>query len=89
MLGIQQERAIILIDGSNFYFKLRDLQLSRLLEFDFLRFAQFLVGNRTLVQATYCIGRYEDLYERIYLVSSDTDLLPAIKKAQEKGKFVE
>lgn len=145
---MQQERAIVLIDGSNFYFKLRDLQLSRLLTFDFLRFAQFLIGNRTLVQATYYVGRvesdgtekatrmhanqqrlfahlkkhqftyslgyllksdgvfhekgvdvniavdmvvaaYENSCERIYLVSSDTDLLPAIKKAQEKGKIVE
>lgn len=56
---MQQERAIVLIDGSNFYFKLRDLQLSRLLTFDFSRFAQFLVGNRTLVQATYYVGRVE------------------------------
>jgi uncharacterized protein (TIGR00288 family) len=29
------------------------------------------------------------LCDRICLVSSDTDLLPAIKKAQEKGKSVE
>lgn len=35
------------------------------------------------------VAAYEDLCERIYLVSSDTDLLPAIKKAQEKGKIVE
>ncbi len=145
---MQQERAIVLIDGSNFYFKLRDLQLSKLITFDFSRFAQFLIGDRTLVQATYYVGRletdgtekaarmhanqqrlfahlkkhqftyslgyllksngvfhekgvdvniavdmvvaaYENSCERIYLVSSDTDLLPAIKKAQEKEKIVE
>lgn len=54
---MQQERAIILIDGSNFYFKLLDLQLHNLLTFDFSRFAQSLVGKRTLIKATYYIGK--------------------------------
>ena len=34
------------------------------------------------------LAAYENLCERIYLVSSDTDLIPAIQKAQEKGKTV-
>ncbi len=34
-------------------------------------------------------GAYEDLYDRLILVSSDTDLLPAIQVAREKGKEVE
>ncbi len=34
------------------------------------------------------VAAYENLCDRIYLVSSDTDLIPAIKKAQEKGKTV-
>jgi len=32
---------------------------------------------------------YENLCDRIILVSSDTDLAPAIRKAREKGKIVE
>ncbi|PIU73224.1 hypothetical protein COS78_03490, partial [Candidatus Shapirobacteria bacterium CG06_land_8_20_14_3_00_40_12] len=32
---------------------------------------------------------YENTTDRIILVSSDTDLLPAVKKAREKGKIVE
>jgi len=32
------------------------------------------------------IATYENLCDTIYLVSSDTDLLPAIKQAQKKGK---
>jgi uncharacterized LabA/DUF88 family protein len=35
------------------------------------------------------VAAYEDLADRIILVSSDTDLLLAIKKAQEKGRIVE
>lgn len=31
---------------------------------------------------------YENLSDRIILISSDTDLIPAIAKAQEKGKLL-
>ncbi len=142
------ERASILIDGSNFYFKLRDLNLHQLLTFNFSQFATSLIGKRALVQASYYVGAvrtdgtaktqqlfnhqrqlfahlrkhqytyslgyllkdrkgvfhekgvdvniavdllvasYEHLCERLYLVSSDTDLIPAIAKAQEKGTTV-
>lgn len=34
------------------------------------------------------VGAYENLYDSIYLISSDTDLIPAIKKAQSLGKTV-
>ena len=35
------------------------------------------------------VTAYDDVADRIILVSSETDLLAAIKKAQEKGKVVE
>ena len=35
------------------------------------------------------VAAYENLCERIMLVSSDSDLTPAIVKVQEKGKIVE
>ena len=144
---MQQKRAIILIDGSNFYFKLRDLQLQQLLTFDFSQFCTFLTNNQHVISATYYVGAvrtdgtvktqqlyqnqrkllshlkkhhfryslgyllksdekfhekgvdvniavdmliaaYENQCDTIYLVSSDTDLLPAIKQAQKKGKQV-
>jgi uncharacterized LabA/DUF88 family protein len=144
---MKQERAIILIDGSNFYFKLRDLKLHQLVTFDFTSFASSLIERNKLVSATYYVGKvrtdgtektqqqfnyqrkllaylkkhrftyslgyllksdgklhekgvdvqiavdmlvaaYENLCDRLYLVSSDTDLIPAIQKAQEKGKTV-
>src|SRR5207249_3346203 len=34
------------------------------------------------------VAAYENQCDHIYLVSSDTDLIPAIHKAQEKGKTV-
>ena len=142
------QRCLILIDGSNFYFKLKDLKLHNLLQFNFEKFAQFLARSGKVVDARYYVGRvrqdgtehadkllanqqkllaklkqnkfhytlgyllksdgayhekgvdvqiavdmlvsaYENRCDRIILVSSDTDLAPAIKKAQEKGKLVE
>ena len=35
------------------------------------------------------VATYENLSDHIILVSSDTDLLPAIRKAREKGKTVQ
>jgi len=34
-------------------------------------------------------GAYENLYDEVCLVSSDTDLLPVVKKVREMGKVVE
>jgi hypothetical protein len=53
---MKPNRALIFIDGSNFYFKLRDLQLHDLLNFDFFSFAQSLIGNNSLITATYYVG---------------------------------
>lgn len=143
-----QERCIILIDGSNFFFKLKDLHLNNLLSFNFTEFSTSLSRGAKVENATYFVGKvktdgtekskrmqadqqrllkhlashhyryalgyllkndgvyhekgvdvelavsilvaaYENIADRIILVSSDTDLLPAIKKAQEMGKIVE
>lgn len=35
------------------------------------------------------VGAYEDLYDTALLVSSDTDLIPAIQKVRDLGKSVE
>lgn len=143
-----RSKCVILVDGSNFYFKLKDLKLANLLNFDFGKFASMLVGKSDLVFANYYIGKvrqdgtkktdemladqqklftnlrkhnfhyvlgyllksdgvfhekgvdvqmavdmlvaaYEKKCDRIILVSSDTDLAPAIKKARAKGAVVE
>lgn len=142
------QRCIILIDGSNFYFKLKDLQLHGFLSFNYSACAKYLARSGTLVQTKYYIGKvrqdgsdkadkmlagqqkllanlrkhnveytlgyllkndgkyhekgvdvhiaidiliaaYENTCDRIIVVSSDTDLEPAIKKAKEKGKVIE
>lgn len=139
---------MILIDGSNFYFKLKDLHLQNELELNFSKLAEELAGESKLIQCVYYIGAVrtdetehtqklfnkqqklfahlkkhkfnyslgylmksdgkfhekgvdvniavdivsgalKDLYDHFILVSSDTDLLPAIKIAKEAGKTVE
>ena len=143
-----RQKCIVLIDGSNFYFKLKDLGLHNLLSFNFSKFIQLIARSYKVVNACYYVGRirqdgrdktnklfnsqqkllgnlkkhkisyqfgyllksggayrekgvdvqiavdmlvatYENIADRIILVSSDTDLAPAIKKAREKGKIVE
>lgn len=143
-----KQRCIILIDGSNFYFKLKDLGLHNLLTFDFDKFVKLLVQSEKVIHACYYVGRirqdgtdhvkklfdgqqkllgalkkhhvsytfgyllksggvfhekgvdvqiavdmiiaaYENKCDKIILVSSDTDLAPAIKKVREKKKIVE
>mgnify|MGYP001565453268 FL=1 len=141
-------RAKIFVDGSNFYFKLKDLKIGKTLDLDFGKLGKFLARKHTLVEARYYGGRnrqdgsektellfdgqqkllgnlkksgwkytfgylmkndgvyhekgvdvqiatdilvatYENICDRIIVVSSDTDLEPAIKKAKEKGKIIE
>ncbi|OGV96461.1 hypothetical protein A2W24_00665 [Microgenomates group bacterium RBG_16_45_19] len=143
-----KQKCWIIIDGSNFYFKLKDLGLYNLLAFDFTKFVKLLGGSNKIVQVCYYVGRirqdgtkktnelfnaqqkllgslkkhkiayqfgyllksdgvyhekgvdvqmavdmvaaaFEKTCNRIILVSSDTDLAPAIKKAREKGMVVE
>lgn len=143
-----KQRCVIFIDGSNFYFKLKDLQLHGFVNFDYSAFGEYLARSGILIQSKYYIGKvrqdgsdkadkmlagqqkllanlrkhnveytlgyllksdgkyhekgvdvhiaidmliaaYENMCDRIIIVSSDTDLEPAIKKAKEKDKVVE
>jgi uncharacterized LabA/DUF88 family protein len=142
------ERISILIDGSNMYHYLREIQLTGLAEFDYRAFAQFLARGRTIASATYYVGKvrsrgdakgqelrrwqqrlvarlqdmgwrveyghmlenngvfqekgvdvhiavdlltgaYEDVYDTAVLVSSDTDLIPAIQAVRRRKRQVE
>lgn len=145
---MNRKRCAVLIDGSNFYFKLKDLRLHNLLSFNFANFAKHLAKDCQVTSCIYYVGKvrtdgtektqklfnnqrkllahlkknkvryslgyllksdgkihekgvdvniavdilvgtYENLADRFIIVSSDTDLLPAIKKAKEKHKTVE
>ena len=143
-----KERVFIIIDGSNFYHRLKELRLKNLLNFDYEKFSKFLAREREVVMKKYyigairaqrenpksfelwrnqrillnrikksgfeigfghmlktdryhekgvdvlmavdlLIGAYEDLFDTAILVTSDTDLIPAIEKVRERGKKIE
>ncbi|HEC65589.1 MAG TPA: NYN domain-containing protein [bacterium] len=142
------KKVAILIDGSNFYFKLKDLKIQDQLKLDFRKFSEFLANGMDVVDRKYYIGAvktdgtkkvrkmharqqalfshlkkhsfsyrlgyllksngkyqekgvdieiavdmlahtYENTVDTIILLSSDTDLIPAVRKAIQKGKHVE
>lgn len=143
------ERIAIVIDGNNFYHRLRELELHHLLGLDYRAFAAFLAHGRAVVSQQYHIGAireergnarsrelmigqqrligrlqrhgwrvcfghmlktdgvyhekgvdvlmavdllagaHEDVYDTAILVSSDTDLIPALAKVHSRGKRVE
>lgn len=143
------ERVFIVIDGSNFYHRLKEMKLINLLSFDYEKFSQFLLSKRNAVAKKYYIGAireeqdnlkskklmigqqkligklqkqnwqvefghmlktdgayhekgvdvlmvvdlltgaYENLYDTAILVSSDTDLIPALAKVRLMKKKIE
>ena len=52
-----KQKCIVFIDGSNFYFKLKDLGLHQLLDFDFTGFSKMLISDNELVSSTYYVGK--------------------------------
>lgn len=142
-------RIAIYIDGSNLYHKLKDLNIERTTNFDYLGLCDLLARKRTVVSYRYyvgavraktgdslgqskryrqqklfnnlenqgirvkqgylmenggtfhekgvdvkiavdlLVGAYDNLYDVAILISSDTDLIPAIKKIRHLGKELE
>ncbi len=140
-------KSFVLIDGSNFYYKLQDLHISDK-KFSFDKFSNWITSG-TLEKCKYyvgairqtpdseksqelyakqrsfisslekeeldvqlgyilksgdifhekgvdvkiavdlLVGAYENLYDKAFLISSDTDLIPAVKKAVSLGKEIE
>lgn len=145
------ERVAVYVDGSNFYHKLRDIEIKNITYFGYADFSRYLSGKRKIVAKRYyvgvirakdggkkskemqksqvrlfnhlrskkeqfsiqrgylmkndgtfhekgvdvkiavdiLVGAYEDMYDTAILISSDTDLIPAIEKARSLGKNIE
>lgn len=145
------QRVAIFIDGSNFYYKLKNIGISNTTYFQYGAFASWLALDREIIAKRYyvgvvrakendekgqrmrknqrrlfnnlssakcgfivergyllkndgtyhekgvdvkmavdlLVGAYEDLYDVAILISSDTDLIPAIEKVRALGKEVE
>lgn len=143
------KRIAIYIDGSNFFYKLRDLGIENITHFNYRGFADWLARGRSVLSYRYyvgvvraesgnkkgqqlrseqqrlfaelvkqgfvikrgeiiksdgvyhekgvdvkiatdlLVGAYEKMFDEAVLVSSDTDLVPAIKQVQYLGIKVE
>jgi len=79
---MSQERCLILVDGSNFYFKLKDLQLHQLLHFDFSRFITLLSSGKQIIRSTYYVGavRTDGTEHTQQLFNSQRKLLAHLQK---------
>lgn len=148
---LKTKRIAIYIDGSNLYYKLKDVSIKNITYFKYGAFAEWLAQNRKIVAKRYyvgvvrakegdkkakemqegqvklfnhlqskkegysvqrgylmksdgayhekgvdvkialdlLVGAYEDIYDTAILISSDTDLIPAIQKIRKLGKRVE
>lgn len=54
----KKERVIVLLDGSNFYHRLKDRELNfkNILKFNYKGFAEWLAENRKIVTCIYYVG---------------------------------
>ncbi len=145
-----ENRVFIIIDGNNFYHRLKELGLRELLNLDYEKFTEFLIGERklklvlrkyyiapireepnnpksremmknqrillgklqkqgweiglghllktdnyhekgvdVLIAVDLLVGAYENIYDTAILVTSDTDLIPAIEKVRSMKKKIE
>lgn len=144
-------RVLVFIDGSNFYFKMKSLNIANLTKFNYRHFVEWLARDRQIVAVGYYIGivrarqgdekaqklrqaqrnlfnflrspeqrikihgghlmkndgvyhekgvdvkiatdllvgAYENLYDEAIIISSDTDLIPAMEKIKRMGKKIE
>ena len=151
MGSLKKPKVVVLIDGSNFYFKLKSLGIKNISRFDCRQLAEWLARDRVIVYAAYyvgvvrakaddvagqklrqgqvqlfnflrsptqkfiirqgylmnndgvyhekgvdvqlavdlLVGAYENTYDTVVIISSDTDLIPAIEKVKQLGKQVE
>jgi uncharacterized LabA/DUF88 family protein len=82
-LTMTAHKAILLIDGSNFYYKLKEAGFKNLLDFDFAKLAAFLSHGNTLVKKNYYIGRVrQDGTEKSdKLVASQQSLFARLRRA--------
>jgi len=146
--SVVKTRSIVIIDGSNFYHKLKELKIPHKSSFHYLKFINSIAENTKIVNKYYCIGKiqakqqdkkarkmmakqqslvtrlqkqgfiiqfgyllksdnhyhekgvdvqmaidllkaaFKNQYDSAYLVSSDSDLIPAVKEVKSIGKKV-
>lgn len=77
-----KQRVLIIIDGSNFYYKLKELKLERTLKLDFTKMVDFLSDTNRSVEACYYVGRIrqDKTKKSKQLFDAQQKLLGSLKK---------
>src|SRR3990167_11056564 len=77
-----KERCLILIDGSNFYFKLKDTKVKDLLNFDFTSFTKFVSRSQKVTNVKYYVGKIkqDNTKKSQKLFTGQQKLLAQLKK---------
>src|SRR5438477_1720714 len=71
-----KQKTIILVDGSNFFFKLKDLKLHNLLKFDFSGCFKWLTTKQQMIKAIYYIGKVKtDGTEKVKIMHANQQKL--------------
>lgn len=143
-----KKTSVVIIDGSNFYYKLKELKLENTRRFDYSKFVKLITEDTQVKAKYYCIGKiqasqrdkkarqmmakqqslvtrlqkegfiiqfgyllksdsryhekgvdvqiatnllagaFRNLYKQAFLVTSDSDLIPAITEVKAAGKEV-
>ncbi|MCL5969882.1 MAG: NYN domain-containing protein, partial [Patescibacteria group bacterium] len=84
-----KQKCVILIDGSNFYFKLKEVKLHNLLSFDFSKFACHVARSNKIVSVCYYVGRIrqDGSAKTEKLFNSQQKLLGKLKKYKISYQF--
>jgi len=53
---MDKDRCVVQIDGSNFYNRLKELDIHNLVDFNFLDFTNWLAGSSRIVSRVYHVG---------------------------------
>src|SRR4030066_333253 len=80
---LDKRKNLIIFDGSNFYHKAK--KLAFMLNTKGIYHEK---GVDVQIALDIALGAVKDTYDSVYVVSSDTDLIPAIKTAMKEGKKV-
>ena len=77
-----KKRVLVVIDGSNLYFKLKDLKFKKLVEFGYANLIKSLVDKKSSLKIKYYIGavRTDSTKRSLKMFSNQRGLLANLKK---------
>ncbi|TSC86040.1 MAG: hypothetical protein G01um101416_748 [Microgenomates group bacterium Gr01-1014_16] len=82
-------RSIVIIDGSNLYHKLKELQLPHRKEFDFHKFVESVSQKTQIVVKYFCIGKISALQQDQHARQMMADQQSLVTRLQKDGFVIQ